>query len=130
LTEGLGIYLLVIAFPGTVYLFAQIAALVLVIARVLAWYRYLSALERSGAPESSITALTGSSTAFVTIGHALPIIFLALGFLVPGMATPLAALAGILATLGGWFLKINLVTKAAYIPKFTIPAAPVRGQTG
>jgi phenylacetyl-CoA:acceptor oxidoreductase subunit 2 len=74
--------------------------------------------------------LTGPGAGFLTIGHALPVIFLALGFIAPGLATPLAALAGITATLGGWFLKFKLVTKAAYIPEFTIPAAPVRGQAG
>jgi phenylacetyl-CoA:acceptor oxidoreductase subunit 2 len=130
LTEGVGVYLMVMAFQGTVYLFAQIAAMVLVIARVLAWYRYLSGLQRSAAPESTIIALTGSSAGFVTIGHALPMIFLALGIFVPGMASLLAVLAGITTTLGGWYLKVRLITKAAYIPKFTIPAAPVRGQTG
>jgi hypothetical protein len=57
-------------------------------------------------------------------------IFLALGIFVPGMASLLAVLAGITTTLGGWYLKVRLITKAAYIPKFTIPAAPVRGQTG
>jgi phenylacetyl-CoA:acceptor oxidoreductase subunit 2 len=130
LTEGLGIYLLVMAFLGTVPTYLPIAAITLVIARAIAWYAYLSALARSGAPESTMAALTRTSVGFLTIGHALPVILLALGFIAPGMAMPLAALAGITATLGGWFLKIKLITKAAYIPKFTIPAAPVRGQTG
>jgi hypothetical protein len=74
--------------------------------------------------------LAGASAAFLIIGHVLPLIFLVLGFITPDIATPLTALAGIAATFGGWYLKIKLVTKAAYIPKFTIPAAPVRGQTG
>jgi phenylacetyl-CoA:acceptor oxidoreductase subunit 2 len=130
LSEGLGIYLLVIAFLGTVPILLQIVALALVIARAFAWYAYMSALTRSGAPESTLTVLAGASAVFLTIGHVLPLIFLALGFIAPGIATPLAALAGIMTTLGGWFLKIKLVTKAAYIPKFTIPAAPVRGQAG
>ena len=130
LTEGLGVYLLVMAFLGTVPTYVQMAAIALVIARAVAWYAYLSALARSGAPESTTAALSRASAGFLTIGHALPLLFLALGFIAPGMAIPVAALAGIAATLGGWFLKINLVTKAAYIPKFTIPAAPVRGQTG
>jgi phenylacetyl-CoA:acceptor oxidoreductase subunit 2 len=130
LSEGLGIYLLVIAFLGTVPILLQIVVLALVIARAFAWYAYRSALARSGAPEATMAVLAGASAAFLTIGHVLPLMFLVLGFIAPGMATPLAALAGIAATLGGWFLKIKLVTKAAYIPKFTIPAAPVRGQTG
>ena len=130
LSEGLGIYLLVTAFLITVPIFMQIIALALVIARALAWYAYLSALARSGAPESTMATLAGASAGFLVIGHVLPVIFLVLAFIAPGVATPLIALAGIMLTLGGWFLKIKLVTKAAYIPKFTIPAAPVRGQTG
>ncbi len=130
LIEGLGVYLLVLAFLGTVPVLLQIVAIALVIARVIAWYAYLSALAGSGAPESTMTTLTGVSSGFLTIGHVLPLIILTLGFVAPGMATPLAALAGITAMFGGWFLKIKLVTKAAYIPKFTIPGAPVRGQTG
>jgi phenylacetyl-CoA:acceptor oxidoreductase subunit 2 len=130
LTEGLGVYLLVTAFLGAVPVVLQIVAVVLVIARALAWYRYLSAMARADTPAPTMTALTGTSTGFLTIGHALPMICFALGFIAPGMATPLAALAGITATLGGWFMKIKLVTRAAYIPKFTIPAAPVRGQAG
>lgn len=130
LCEGLGIYLLVTAFLAAVPTTMQIIALVLVIARAIAWYAYLSALARSGAPERTIATLAGASTGFLTIGHVLPVLFLTLGFVAPGIATPLAALAGITLTLGGWFLKIKLVTKAGYIPRFTIPAAPARGQTG
>jgi phenylacetyl-CoA:acceptor oxidoreductase subunit 2 len=130
LTEGLGIYLLLTAILVPVPVLMQFVALTLVIARALAWYAYKSALAHSGAPESTMAALAGMSAGFLTIGHLLPVIFLVVGMFAPGVATPLAALAGIMATLGGWFLKIKLVTKAAYIPKFTIPAAPVRGQTG
>jgi phenylacetyl-CoA:acceptor oxidoreductase subunit 2 len=107
LTEGLGVYLLVIALFTAVPLPLQIVAIVLVIARAFAWYRYLSAMARADVPAPTITAL-----------------------IAPGMATPLVALAGIMATLGGWFMKVKLITKAAYIPKFTIPTAPVRGQAG
>lgn len=130
LTEGLGIYLLMTAFFVAVPLTLQIVAVVLVIARAFAWYRYLSAMTRADVPAPTLTALTGTSAGFLTIGHALPVIFIALAITAPGMATPLVALAGITATLGGWFMKLKLVTKAAYIPKFEIPTAPVRGQAG
>jgi len=130
LCEGLGIYLLVLAILGTVPALLQFIALALLITRALSWHLYLSALARSGAPEATLAALFGASAGFLIIGHALPALFLALGFVAPGMATPLTALAGLTTAIGGWFLKFILVTKAAYIPKFTIPAVPVRGQTG
>ncbi|MEE8464188.1 MAG: phenylacetyl-CoA:acceptor oxidoreductase [Gammaproteobacteria bacterium] len=130
LTEGLGLYLLVTAILGSVPTLMVLVALALIIARAIAWRRYLSALSRSAAPKSTIEVLTAASAGFLTIGHVLPVIFLALGFVAPGLATPLTALAGIMAAIGGWYLKVILVTKAAYIPRFTIPAAPVRGQSG
>ena len=130
IAEGLGVYLLVLALLGSVPVLLQVVAMALVIARLFAWYAYLSALAESAAPESTMTSLSAASPGFLTVGHALPIFFLALGFVAPGMATPLAAIAGIAATIGGWYLKIKLVTKVAYIPKFTIPGAPVRGQAG
>lgn len=130
LTEGLGLYLLVTAILGSVSTLMVFVALALIIARAIAWHAYLSALSRSATPESTIGVLTGASTGFLTIGHALPVILLVIGLSAPGLAAPLTALAGIMAAIGGWYLKVILVTKAAYIPKFTIPAAPVRGQAG
>jgi phenylacetyl-CoA:acceptor oxidoreductase subunit 2 len=130
LTEGFGIYLVVVAYFGNLPAVLPAVCAALVLARIAAWYAYLSGLKRSDAPESTTTALAVASPGFLTIGHALPIVCLVLSFVAPGMALPLTAIAGIMATLGGWFLKINLVTKAAYIPKFNIPSAPVRGQTG
>jgi phenylacetyl-CoA:acceptor oxidoreductase subunit 2 len=130
LTEGFGIYLLVVAYFGDLPAVLSVVCLALVLARVTAWYAYLSRLKRSDIPESTVTALTIISPGFLTVGHAVPIVCLVLSFVAPGMALPLTAIAGVTATLGGWFLKVNLVTKAAYIPKFTIPRAPARGQPG
>lgn len=130
LLEGLGIYLLLIAIIGIVSMYLQIAITAIMIARILVWYAYLAAIRRSGAPDSTTSALQAISSAFVTFGHVFPIALLILAWFVPEVAAPLAALAGITATLGGWYLKLNLVTKAAYIPEFTVPVAPVRGQAG
>ena len=130
LTEGFGIYLVVIAYFGHLPAVLPIICLTLIAARVAAWYAYLSGLSHRDAPESTMTALRASGPAFVTIGHVVPILFLALGVIAPGTAIPLAALAGIMASLGGWFLKVRLVTRAAYIPGFSIPRAPARGRSG
>jgi len=130
LTEGLGLYLLIAAIMGPVPTPMALVASALIIARAIAWRSYLSALSRSAAPRSTIEVLAGASIGFLTIGHALPVILLVLGLIAPGFALPLVALAGVAAAVGGWYLKVILVTKAAYIPEFTIPAAPVRGQPG
>lgn len=130
LTEGFGIYLVVMAYSGRLPVALPVICAALVLSRATAWYAYLSRLERSAAPDSTITKLKALSPGFVTVGHAVPLVLLALGFIAPGMALPLTAIAGIMATLGGWFLKVNLITKAAYIPKFAIPEVPVRGKVG
>jgi hypothetical protein len=67
---------------------------------------------------------------FLVIGHGLPVALIGLAFVWPDLTAPFVALAGITASLGGWWLKSVLVTRAAYIPKYSIPAVPVRGQPG
>ncbi len=128
LTEGMGVYLLIAAYIGDLPAMLPVLCATLVIARAAAWYAYLAETKRSTAPESTIEALKALTPEFVIVGHALPLIFVALGYLIPGQAILFATLAGITATLGGWYMKINIVTRAAYIPKFEIPRAPVRGQ--
>lgn len=130
LSEGFGVYLVIIAYFGSLPPVLPLIGVSLIAARAVAWYAYLSGLMRSNAPESTIKALKSLSPGFATVGHALPVVCLALGFIAPGMAIPLAALGGIAVSIGGWYLKINLVTTAAYIPKFAIPQAPVRGRPG
>lgn len=130
LTEGLGIYMLVITISGAVPLFIAPFALTLIIARGIVWHTYIAALTHSGAPQPTLSALLAMRRSFLIIGHALPAVLIALYFVWPGPATPLLVLAGIAATLGGWQLKAVLLTRAAYIPKYSIPAAPIRGQPG
>jgi phenylacetyl-CoA:acceptor oxidoreductase subunit 2 len=128
LTEGFGIYLLLIAILGIVTPAMMVTILVLVIARALVWRAYIAALGRSGAPESTMSALGAMRNGFLIMGHALPVVLIVLAYSWPGIATIFSALAGVAATLGGWLLKVILVTKAAYIPKTAIPKLPVRGR--
>lgn len=130
LTEGFGAYLVIMAYFGKLPALLSFVCMALVLARIAAWYAYLSKLRRSDTPESTMAALRTVAPGFLTVGHAVPIVCLVLGFVAPGMALPLTAIAGVTATLGGWYLKLNLITKAGYIPKFNIPSAPVRGHSG
>ncbi len=129
LTEGFGVYLVIVCYFGELPTVLTVVCATLIIARAIAWAAYLSGLTGSDAPDSTITTLKAMSPGFVAIGHAVPAVLITLGFIAPGMALPLTALAGIMATLGGWYLKLNLITKAGYIPKFAIPLTPVRGRT-
>ena len=128
LTEGLGLYLLVTAILGTVPMVFVAVAAVMIIARAFAWRAYLAALTRRGAPEPTLAALLSIRAGFLIAGHAVPVLLLVCAYIWPHLAGPFAALAGITSALAGWYLKIVLITRAAYIPKVAIQAPPVRGR--
>lgn len=128
LTEGFGIYLLLSAILGIVTPVMMATLLALLVARATVWRAYIAALSRSGAPEPTMAALGVMRNTFLIAGHLLPAVLIVLAYMWPGMATTFSAMAGIAATLGGWLLKIVLVTKAAYIPKTAIRKPPVRGR--
>ncbi len=130
LTEGLGLYLIVMAVMGIVPTALVLAAWVLAIARAFLWQVFVTALRRSDAPAPTLAAFDAMDNFFLISAHALPVVLFAFVIIAPNMAIPLAAAAGAAATLGGWYLKFVIVTRAAYIPKFEIPIPPVRGQRG
>ena len=130
LAEGMGVYLLLTAFVATLPVFMVVIALILIVGRAIAWHLYVSALRHSEVPESTVEVLIAFRRRFLAIGHVLPVLLIGLSFIWPGLTAPFVALAGIAVALGGWLLKAVLVTKAAYIPKYSIPDVPVRGQPG
>ena len=130
LTEGLGIYLLVMAVMGIVPVALVLVAWALLIARAFLWQIYVKALRNSDAPAPTLKAFDTMENWFLNTAHALPVVLITLVIILPDLAIPLSALAGATATLGGWYLKFVVVTRAAYIPKFEIPTLPVRGQRG
>jgi phenylacetyl-CoA:acceptor oxidoreductase subunit 2 len=130
LTEGLGIYIFVMALMGTVSALMLATALALLIIRAFSWHAYIAALGHAGLPEPAMAAVLSVRRSFLLIGHFLPGILIALGFVWPGIAVAFAGVAGIAAALGGWLLKITLVTRAAFIPRDTVPFPPVRGRRG
>jgi phenylacetyl-CoA:acceptor oxidoreductase subunit 2 len=130
LTEGLGIYLMVMAVMGIVPVALVLAAWVLLIARAFLWQIYVKALRKSGAPAPTLQAFRAMDNFFLIAAHASPVVLITLVIILPDLAIPLSAMVGATATLGGWYLKFVVVTRAAYIPKFEIPILPVRGQRG
>lgn len=130
LTEGMGIYLLVTAMMGIVSMFMLAVALALLVARTIAWLAYIDAIRKSNIPEPAIAAILSVRHVFLIAGHLLPAIMIVAAYIWPDIAITLVALAGIAATLGGWLFKITLVTRAAFIPRVTVPVPPVRGRPG
>ena len=130
LTEGLGLYLIVTAFMGIVPAGMASVTLLLLVARVLTWRVYVAALRNARAPAPTLAVFDAMRNGFLIAAHALPVLLIVSVFIWPNLALLFSALAGAAATLGGWYLKLVLVTRAAYIPKVSVPVLPVRGQRG
>lgn len=130
LAEGLGLYLLLTAILGFAPVAMIIILVVLVSARAIAWHSYIAGLRLSAAPESTMAAMVAMRNGFLIAGHVLPVILLVLTYVWPNVATIFSALAGVTAALAGWWFKVVLMTRAAYIPATVVPHAPVRGRRG
>ena len=124
LAEGGGLFVAVAAAmlgaPPTPWLVAY--ALVL-IARAAAWSRYRTRLG-AGAPR---IALESSGRMLVYAGTAAPLALLAIGLMLPSVATGADIVAGLAALAAGWRLKFVLVRRAAFNQGFSLPQLPVRG---
>lgn len=81
-----------------------------VIARALAWTRYLSAAKQPG-------------RGLMQLGTVAALALLLAAYYVP----PAAPLAGLVAIAAGWRFKYVLVTRAAFNQGFSLPNLPVRG---
>lgn len=129
LAEGLGVYLVYTALSGQVRQSILVIALVLIVARAVAWRIYLLALGRSDVPRPTLLAFGRMQNGFLLSGHALPGILLVLTLFWQEMAAPLLLVAGAALVLSGWLFKLVLITRAAYTRGVSLPALPVRGQS-
>jgi len=101
--------------------------LIAIASRVFAWRRYRKALQETGAPTGTLTAL-GEAESIVTVaGHILPVALLGLAAYVPETTIWALPVAGLLAGLVGWYLKFVIINKAAFNQGFAIPHTPARG---
>lgn len=125
LAEGAGLLtLLTLSSPVTLTPLGALLAL-LAIARLLAWRRYLLALQRDGAPAGAIAELRAIDRALIWTGSAVPI---ALVLIAAAIAQPvLVVLAGAIVVFTGAWLKYTLICRASFIQGFALPKVPVRG---
>jgi phenylacetyl-CoA:acceptor oxidoreductase subunit 2 len=130
LAEGAGLFVAAsVLLPQAAPLVGP-AALVLVgllMARLITWHLYLMALRASGAPTRTFTALERLRPTYEIGGHLVPVLLLAAGWLLPAIAGPAFALAGLIAFAGGWAFKYTLITRAAYTQGFAVSHMPARG---
>jgi phenylacetyl-CoA:acceptor oxidoreductase subunit 2 len=93
---------------------------------LLAWRNYLASLRSAGVPVGTSKALDAIDGRLVWFGHAVPAL---LGVAAGLYGLPLlAALAGVVATATGGWLKYTLVCRAAFTQGFALPRTPSRGE--
>jgi len=99
----------------------------LITLRLFFWQAYRSRLTTPGAaPRRTVEILDEKGDLLEVGGHFLPLVLLLLALLTP-TGDLVAALAGALLTVAaGWYLKLTLVTTAAYDQGFAIVRAPAR----
>jgi phenylacetyl-CoA:acceptor oxidoreductase 27-kDa subunit len=130
LAEGAGLFLVAAALlPAAAPLAgpAALGLLVLLAARIIAWRVYDAALRARGAPTRALAALERLRPTFEIGGHLVPAVFLAGGWLLPAIAGPAFALAGVIAFAAGWAFKHTLITRAAFTQGFAVTHMPARG---
>jgi phenylacetyl-CoA:acceptor oxidoreductase subunit 1 len=113
LGEGAGLFALFIPLP------LMLAALVAL--RGAAWYAYLRALERDGAPTRTLEVLRSCRAWMFWGGLVLPLALIAYGL--KFNAALAFVLAGLAVVATGWTLKFILVTRAGYQQGFAIERA-------
>lgn len=129
LAEGAGLYLLAapwLAAGADAAPWALMLLLLLTAARLAAWRVYRKRLQ-DNAPWAALAVLQESNARFVLIGHVLPWLAILAAWPFAGARPVLAVLAGAGALLGGWFIKIVIVTRAAYNQGYAVEHTPARG---
>ena len=98
-----------------------------VAARLFVWMFYRRRMVAGGAPVQAAAVLVAFSAPFTLGGNVMPVVMLMAAGIMPAVAAAALAAAGLTAMLGGWALKITIVTKAAHNQGFSIEHAPARG---
>jgi phenylacetyl-CoA:acceptor oxidoreductase subunit 2 len=120
--EGAGLLLLALPWHGSAVALPLAAALVLL--RAVVWQRYRRRLAGRLAARSA-AALDRAGRVLLIGGTLLPLLLLVASL--AAAAPVVGAVAGLLAAIGGSYLKFVLVTRAGYNQGFALEQVPVRG---
>ncbi len=125
LTEGGGVLLLTAPLHGaatsaTVSLFGA-----LVVARLMVWFVYRRRLAGSVAPGARV-ALDSAERVLIFAGTLLPLMLAVAAAFAGAFASPIAALAGLMAAFAGAWVKLVIVTRAGFNQGFALAHLPVR----
>ena len=129
IAEGAGALLLLapLALPGGAPDWVGGVLIGAVAARLFVWMFYRRRMVAGGAPVVAAAVLVAFSAPFTLGGNIMPVIMLVAAGIMPDIAVAALAAAGLTAMLGGWALKITIVTRAAHNQGFSIDHSPARG---
>lgn len=129
LAEGAGAFLLLgpLVLDGGVPEWGGAVLIAALAARVFVWMFYRRKMMDGGAPVAAAAVLVAFSGPFTLGGNVMPIVMMIGAGLQPDIAVAALAAAGLAAMVGGWALKITIVTKAAHNQGFSIEHSPARG---
>lgn len=100
---------------------------ILVAGRLYAWRSYLSSLSAPGAsPKATVGVLAAIDRPLSVAGHAVPLLFLLIAFILPGGPAALGWVGAVFALLAGAHLKFTIITRASYNQGFALLRAPAR----
>lgn len=128
--EGAGFFAAAVAVLDTALLFpAAVVLLASLAARQVAWGSYRRAAGARKMPKKSMEVIDGIGRFLLPFGQIVPMLLaaVALALVVSGnamvsLAPVLLGAGGLLAALGGWVLKFNLITRGGYTHGFQLPA--------
>jgi len=130
LAEGGGLYLVAstqLATARSLMEISAVAAVVLAAGRGWVWWAYYSALRREGAPTQALATLSDFRPWFFAFGLALPLLLVAVGFVLPMLTLPLFVISGLSIAVAGAALKFVLVDRAGFNQGFALTSTPSRG---
>lgn len=127
LAEGLGLAAVAAGLLDKVPEWLGAALFAALALRLVVWIAYRHRLAAGHAPIEALRALLGISLPFQLGGNVLPALLVVVATLMPELALPSLAAAGLASALAGWAMKSVLITRAAFNQGFAIPVSPTRG---
>lgn len=129
LCEGIGLLMVIDSLSAFNYTGLPPALAILLIFRLRSWRAYHKALKVS-APDQTLRVLKILNMPFSLLGHLLPILLIASGYLFVEATPIFGAIAGACALAAGWLFKYQLITRASYNQGYAINHTPERGTGG
>jgi phenylacetyl-CoA:acceptor oxidoreductase subunit 2 len=126
LAEGAALYWLSAPWHGRGGMAPALLFAVLLLLRAAIWFNYRQRLAGRVATRAQ-AALGRAGRVLLIGGTALPLALLVVAFGTGAASAVLAALAGLVAVVAGFYLKFTLITRAGYNRGFALRELPVRG---